>query len=238
MPEDMPSDAELDRLLMASSPYPPEADSHGLPRPETAAAVPATARSRTRATRPRPSRWGWVAPGFAVAMTAAIVVIAFQAFAARPSPVAAPAPTAMATASTTPDPLPACEKYASSPAPTVAGGDAIVRAISRAELPAGVVFSPGVQVVDSAATPGMYDAIVHVCSMPLTRAELIRIGDSAAASVNADPSRSKLATLTLQSWVQIGTDAAAEDPNTPSISLDFQNYAGSSPPALPDSAWH
>lgn len=97
MPDDMLSDTELDRLLAASSPYPPEADSHGLPHPQTAPAVPATARSRTRATRPRRSRWGWVAPGFAVAMTAAIVVIAFQAFAARPSPVAAPSPTASAT---------------------------------------------------------------------------------------------------------------------------------------------
>jgi hypothetical protein len=83
----------------------------------------------------------------------------------------------------------------------------------------------------------MYDAIVHVCTMPLTRAKLIRIGDSVAASVYADPAHSKLATLTLQSWVQIGTDAAGADPNTPSISLDFQTYATSLGDAVPDTAW-
>jgi hypothetical protein len=42
----------------------------------------------------------------------------------------------------------------------------------------------------------------------------------------------------VQAWVQIGTDAAGEDPNTPSISLDFQNYAKSKPARAPESAWH
>ncbi|MDL9980978.1 hypothetical protein [Microbacterium candidum] len=83
----------------------------------------------------------------------------------------------------------------------------------------------------------MYDAIVHACSLPLTRAKLIAIGDVVAAALNADPSRTTLSTLTLQSWVQIGTDAAAEDPNTPSIALDFQTYAQTSPDSIPESSW-
>jgi hypothetical protein len=37
--------------------------------------------------------------------------------------------------------------------------------------------------------------------------------------------------------VQIGTDAAGEDPNTPSISLDFLNSAKNTPAQAPDAAW-
>jgi hypothetical protein len=133
---------------------------------------------------------------------------------------------------------PACLKYARSPAPAVAGGAPIVEAASRAGLPAGAVLSPGVQVLASTTVPGMYDAVVHVCSMPLSRRTLIAIGNSVASVIKADPSPSKLSTLTVQAWVQIGTDAAGEDPNTPSISLDFQNYAKSKPARAPESAWH
>jgi hypothetical protein len=77
-----------------------------------------------------------------------------------------------------------------------------------------------------------------VCSLPLSRRTLIAIGNSVASAVNADPSRSTLSTLTVQSWVQVGPDAAGEDPKTPSISIDFQSYAKSTPAQHPDAAWH
>jgi hypothetical protein len=44
-------------------------------------------------------------------------------------------------------------------------------------------------------------------------------------------------TLTVQSWVQIGTGGAGEDPKTPSISLDFLNSAKNTPAQAPDAAW-
>lgn len=60
MSDHLLSESELDRLLMASSPYDSNPDSLDLLPPHPGQAVGATTRSRTVLVRPR-SRWAWVA---------------------------------------------------------------------------------------------------------------------------------------------------------------------------------
>lgn len=90
----------------------------------------------------------------------------------------------------------------------------------------------------SSTNPGMFDVIVHACSLPLTRAKLVAIGNSVASALLMDPSHTKVSTLTVQSWVEIGTHAAGEDPNTPPISVDFQTDVARSQSPAADTAWH
>lgn len=132
--------------------------------------------------------------------------------------------------------IPECSRWArmSTAAPTAPGGEAISRALARANLPTGIIVGPGITVQDSSvsgASP-MYDAVVRVCSRRMSHNELVGIGNAVAAAAYADPSHPSLATLTIASWIPVDNDAIGQDPFNEPITTDFQSHdwsAGSPP---------
>jgi hypothetical protein len=136
-------------------------------------------------------------------------------------------------------PLAECSRWVSTEAPTAPGGEAISHALSRANLPIGVIVSPGITVQASSASGSspMFDAVVRVCSHRISRTELISIGNAMAAAAYADPSHWSLATLTIATWIPVDTGAIGQDPLNEPITTDFQSHDWSAASQGLSGAW-
>jgi hypothetical protein len=180
------------------------------------------------------SRTQFIAGGVGLILVGAVVGgIAGFALNGRPTNVG-PAATRNGTPSSI---VPAqCTKYEDGITDNAPGGAGIVAAAASANLPPGVVLSPGVSVVASATKPGALEATVRICGEGVTRDDLVEAGNAIAAAIAVATPRS-LATLTVEAWGPIDSDAIAADPNTPPIHTDYQSHDWSHPGQSPGAWW-
>lgn len=172
----------------------------------------------------------------AAGLLAAVTVLAGCSAPAEPNPSSSPTsePTAAPTPETsapteTPPPTDVsaagppelCIKYVAPEVAQADGGAGIAEAAARAELPAAVVLNPGVQTITSVDRPGMIEAVVRVCSDPMTEAELVDVASAIAVAIKSDPASELLSVLVVSSWSPGEGEYLQQDE---SVTSDFQLY--------------
>lgn len=100
---------------------------------------------------------------------------------------------------------------------------AIVEAADRAALPATVVLNPGIQFVPSIDEPDMLEAVVRICSAPLTEEGLLEVGNEIAKAIYGEPASESLTLLMVSPWLPSG-EYLDQDPNLDPISTDYELF--------------
>ena len=90
-------------------------------------------------------------------------------------------------------------------------------------MPAGVSLNLGVQVIDSTDSPGDFEAVARVCSDPLTRSELLTVGNSIAQAIYSAPGHDRLSRLMVSPWVPDG-NTVQQDPAMDPINTDYHLF--------------
>jgi hypothetical protein len=127
-----------------------------------------------------------------------------------------------------------CEE-ASSTSGADADGGAIAAASESAVIPASVSRQIGTQVISSVDQPGMYEAVVRVCSEPLAREQLLEIANAVALAIYSDPSHETLTLLKVSSWVPDGAGSVEQDYSLTTDS--YQDYLWDNTTGAIDAAW-
>ncbi|MFD4957162.1 hypothetical protein [Microbacterium sp. NPDC058389] len=172
------------------------------------------------------------------ALLVVLTACAPQPRAANPKPTssatqsAAPSPTPTATGAATGELPEACAAYEPTPLDPADGG-AIGAAAETAQLGEDVRLFQ-IQVIDSTAEPGMYEAVARVCSSPLTRDQLVDAGTAIGAAVYATASAPTLATLAVEAW-EPGDKYLREGETI--VAHDFQSYLWDNTNGAIDAAW-
>ncbi|WP_163185964.1 hypothetical protein [Cellulosimicrobium sp. SL-1] len=145
------------------------------------------------------------------------------------SPTATEEPTEDATVGAAGYPA-ACDT--SDPAGTA--DSPVATAAASAEMPNGVTFRLGTQVIDSVDDPGMVEAVARICSDSLTEDELTAVATTIAQAIYADPSHEALTMLKVSSWVPDGDGKITQEQ---SVDTDYELFLWDADASLLPSNW-
>lgn len=109
-------------------------------------------------------------------------------------------------------------------------------AAAAADLPAGVVLNPGLQVIESVDDPGMLEIVARVCSSGLDRDSLVDAGNEIAAAIYAAPEHASVTLLMVSSYVPTG-DFLDKQPDLDVVQTDYELYLWDAEPASLASNW-
>lgn len=130
-----------------------------------------------------------------------------------------------------------CLEFVDATQPQVSETGPIVEAIAEADLPAGVVISPGVTVRSSDDEAGAAVVIARVCSQRLDRAGLVHVGNAIAEALDEAPNVPVLTQLVIESWIPIEGGAIAQDAEGEPIHTSFSSYDWSDSAEITEDAW-
>lgn len=109
-------------------------------------------------------------------------------------------------------------------------------AAADADLPAGVVLNPGLQVIESVDEAGMLEVVARVCSSGLDHDSLVDVGSEIAAAIYAAPEHSSVTLLMVSSYVPTG-DFLDKQPDLDVVQTDYELYLWDAEPASLASNW-
>lgn len=137
-------------------------------------------------------------------------------------------------------PSASCARWQHMKLPVVDQGRPIVLVAESANLPDGVILSPGVTITNAPGHSGKVEVVAMVCaSTSLTRGELINVGDDLAATIAASPWHSIVQNIRVELWVPVNNDSQALTGNSAiaPISASFADTDWANPSNVPADAW-